>query len=268
MRDVNVNGSQNVFRCAGRAGVKEVIYTSSGVVYGAHPDNDFPLTEESPIRANLDFNYPAHKLEVEYVVREIRDEFPDMKIAVFRPTVVFGSHVDNAWSHLLELPAAIGIQGYRPPLQFVHEADVCDALAFAVFKGLDGPYNLCPPDWIEWDQILEIQGKRSLALPEPLAFSLQDRLWNLGLAEAPAGMLHYVMYPWVMSCDKLADEGFKCSHSSYDAFVETVERTRGVIRLGRTRVERSDLRNGALAGLGVIAAAVAWRVSRRRAHSS
>src|SRR5687767_12856257 len=29
MRDVNVNGSQNVFRAAGRAGVDKVVYTSS-----------------------------------------------------------------------------------------------------------------------------------------------------------------------------------------------------------------------------------------------
>src|SRR5687768_12157131 len=44
MRDVNVNGSQNVFRCAGRAGVEKIVYTSSAVAYGAHPDNDVPLT--------------------------------------------------------------------------------------------------------------------------------------------------------------------------------------------------------------------------------
>jgi UDP-glucose 4-epimerase len=247
--------------------VKEVIYTSSGTAYGAHPDNDFPLTEDSPLRANLDFNYPAHKLEVEYVVQEIRDEFPDMKIAVFRPSVVFGSHVDNAWSHLLELPALLGVQGFRPPLQFVHELDVADAVAFAVFKGLDGPYNLCPPDWIEWDQLVEIVGKRPMALPEPVAFAMQERLWNLGLAEAPAGMLHYVMHPWVMSPDKLAAEGFKCAHSSYDSLVETLRRTSAVVRLGKVRVERSDLRKGALAGLGLLAGAVAWRTARRHARA-
>jgi UDP-glucose 4-epimerase len=70
MRDVNVNGTQNVFRSAGKAGVPKIVYTSSAVAYGAHPDNDVPLTEDSPLRANLDFSYSAHKLECEYVLRE------------------------------------------------------------------------------------------------------------------------------------------------------------------------------------------------------
>ena len=48
MRDVNVNGTQNVLRAAGKAGVRKIIYTSSATVYGAHPDNPIPLTEEAP----------------------------------------------------------------------------------------------------------------------------------------------------------------------------------------------------------------------------
>jgi UDP-glucose 4-epimerase len=264
MRDVNVNGSQNVFRCAGKAGVRKIVYTSSATAYGAHPDNDVPLTEESPLRANLDFNYPAHKLEVEYVTREIREEFPDMIVTVLRPAVVFGKHVDNAWSHVLELPAAPSVQGHRPPMQFVHEDDVARAVAFAVSNDLDGAYNLAPRDHLEWDQMMEILGKRTMGLPEPVAFALQERLWALGLAEAPAGFLHYVMHPWVVSSEKLQAAGFHFEHSSYDAFMETVARTSKVVRLGRTRVERSDLRRGALAGAGVMAGLLTWRGLRRR----
>ena len=189
MRDVNVNGSQNVFRAAGRAGVKKVVYTSSAVAYGAHPDNDVPLTEDSPLRANLDFSYAAHKLEVEYVVREIRDEYPDLSIVVFRPAIVFGPNVDNAWSHSMELPLLFSVQGYRCPLQFVHEEDVCRALHFGVTHGdLDGAYNLAPDDWLEHEELLALTGRRRVELPEPVAFSLVDRMWAMKMAEAPSGM--------------------------------------------------------------------------------
>lgn len=262
MRDVNVNGSQNVFKCAGRAGVKKVVYTSSGTAYGAHPDNDFPLTEESPLRANLDFSYPAHKLEVEYVVREFRDEFPDIPVVVFRPAIVFGPHVDNAWSHLLEMPTALAVQGYKPAIQFVHEDDVAAALAFGVLSDLDGPYNLCPNDWLEWDEMMAAVGKRALGLPEPLAFTIADRMWSMGLAEAPAGMLHYVMHPWVMTSQKLEAAGFTCKHSSSEALAETLERTSTVLRLGRKRVAKNDLRKGLTAGAGVVAGMIAWRTGR------
>lgn len=264
MRDVNVNGSQNVFRCAGRAGAEKIVYPSSGVAYGAHPDNDFPLTENSPLRANLDFSYAAHKLEVEYVVKELRDEFPDTRVVVFRPGIVFGPNVDNAWSHVLEMPVIFGVKGYSPPFQFVHEEDVAAALRFAVFNDLDGAYNLVPDDWVSTDQILEEVGRRRVEIPEAAAFAVAGRLWDMGLAESPAGMLHYVMYPWVMSPARLNDAGFTCSRSTQQALTETALSPREHVRLGRSRLRRGDLVKGAAAGLGLVGAAMTVRAARRR----
>ena len=265
MRDVNVNGSQNVFRCAAEAGVAKMVYTSSATAYGAHPDNDVPLTEESPLRANLDFSYPAHKLEVEYVVKEIRQEFPEITFAVFRPAIVFGPHADNAWSHLLEMPVIFGIRGYSPPFQFVHEDDVARALAFAVFEDLDGAYNLAPRGWLEADEALAIIGRPRRDLAEPTAFAVVDRLWSLGLAEAPAGMLHYLMHPWVVSSDKLANAGFVCTKSNAATLAEALEQIRGYVRIGRTRIRRADVLRGAAAGAGVAAAVTLYGAARRRA---
>lgn len=264
MRDVNVNGSQNVFRAAGRAGVKRVVYTSSAVAYGAHPDNDVPLTEDSPLRANLDFSYAAHKLEVEYVVREIQDEYPDLRFVVFRPAIVFGPNVDNAWSHSMELPLLFSVQGHRSPLQFVHEDDVCRALHFGVTnKDLEGAFNLAPEDWLEFDELVAITGRRSFVLPEPLAFSVVDRMWAMKLAEAPSGMLHYVMHPWVVSPKKLQDAGFTFTHSARETFVEAATRAASFVRLGRKRVDRDKVTRGALAGAGAIAALVTLRTAKK-----
>jgi UDP-glucose 4-epimerase len=264
MRDVNVNGSQNVFRAAGRAGVKRVVYTSSAVAYGAHPDNDVPLTEESPLRANLDFSYAAHKLEVEYVVREIQDEYPDLRFVVFRPAIVFGPNVDNAWSHSMELPLLFSVQGHRSPLQFVHEDDVCRALHFAVTQeDLKGAYNLAPEDWLEFDELVAITGRRSFELPEPLAFSVVDRMWAMKLAEAPSGMLHYVMHPWVVSPKKLQESGFTFTHSARETFVDAAARASSFVRLGRKRVDRDKVTRGALAGAGAIAALVTLRTAKK-----
>ena len=263
MRDINVNGSQNVFRAAGKAGVKKVIYTSSAVVYGAHPDNPVPLTEEAPLRANLDFSYSAHKLEVEYVVREFREEYPEVATVVFRPAIVFGPHVDNAWSHLMEFPVLFGVQGHAPPFQFVHEDDVARALAFAVHADLDGPYNLGADGWLESSLVLEILGRRRVEIPEPAAFAILERLWSLGLAEAPAGMLHYVMHPWVVSSQRLADAGFRCNHSNEATFRQVAERIQGRIRVGNRSLRRDQLVASAAAA-GLLGALLATRRVRRR----
>ena len=265
MRDVNVNGSQNVFRAAGRAGVRRVIYTSSGVAYGAHADNDLPLTEESPLRANLDFSYAAHKLEVEYVIREMAEEFPDLKFTIFRPAIVFGPNADNAWTHLLELPVIPTVAGHEPPMQFVHEDDVKGALVFAVFNEIHGAFNLTSNGWLENSEIFVHAGRRRLPLPEPIAFEIAEKMWSAGLAEAPGGMLHYVMHPWVMSGEKLAQAGFRCERSSLDAFLATVGSTRRQVRVGRARVERKNLLRGGIAGAGMLGGVLLWKQLRRSA---
>jgi nucleoside-diphosphate-sugar epimerase len=264
MRDVNVNGSQNVFRCAGKAGVGRIVYTSSAVVYGAHPDNQVPLTEDAPLRANLDFSYAAHKLEVEYVVREFRDEFPGAGFALLRPAIVFGSNADSAWSHLLEIPLSVGVRGYSPPLQFVHEDDVSAALKFAVDEDLDGAFNLAPADWMTGDEVIAAAGRRRLDLPEAAAFSVVERLWNLGLSEVPAAMMHYAMYPWVVSSEKLAAKGFSCAHTTRGALDALLERISGYTRIGTKRVSRGGILRGAAAGAGVLGASWVWRAVRHR----
>ena len=266
MRDVNVNGSQNVFRCAGRSGVRRVIYTSTAVVYGAHPDNDVPLTEESPLRANLDFSYPAHKLEVEFVIKEVAQEFPELRFTVFRPAIVFGPHVDNAWSRPLELPVLPVPKGYSPPLQFIHEDDVADALEFAVFHDLDGAYNLAAEGWLEAEEIAALVGKKRVELREPALFALAERMWALGLSDAPAGMIHYVMHPWVLSIEKLKAAGWSPKMSNQDALLATLERTKTRVRIGRSRVAKGDLFRGAVAvgAMGALAALGLARRSRAR----
>jgi nucleoside-diphosphate-sugar epimerase len=264
MRDVNVNGSQNVFDCAAEAGVDRIIYTSSATVYGAHPDNEIPLTEESPLRANLDFSYAAHKLEVEYIAREFHSDNPDIRLTVFRPAIVFGPGVDNAWSRLIEAPVMVGVKDHAPPFQFVHEDDVVAALVFAVFEDLNGVYNLTPRGWLAKDEIESFIGRGRAELSERAAFSLMDRLWTAGLADAPAGMLHYVMHPWVISGVKLAEAGFVCERSSADTFREALSNVAPFVRLGRSRFRRSTLRRGAAAAAGFAVAAGALGAARRR----
>jgi UDP-glucose 4-epimerase len=267
MRDVNVNGSQNVFKSAGRAGVPKVVYTSSATAYGAHPDNDVPLTEESPLRANLDFSYAAHKLEVEYVLREFAAEYPETDVVVFRPATVLGPHTDNAWSHLLQQPLLFGVSGYTPPLQLVHEDDVVRALRWAVGAEARGTFNLAAEGWLDGADALELTGRRVRFLAEPLAFALAERLWSLGLSEVPAGYLHYAMHPWVMSTAKLAAAGFVCARGHAETLREAVEAARAdpAVRIGPRRVPRGPLVKGAAAGLGLAGAALALRARRKPA---
>lgn len=262
MRSINVEGTRNVFAAGLAAGVRKVVYVSSGVVYGAHPDNDFPLTERSPLRANPDFPYAEHKLEIERWLADWTTDRDTPTVIILRPTVVAGPGVQNFISRQFEAPRATAIRGHRPPMQFVHVDDVASALALAIERDLSGPYNVTPEGWLSFDEMLAVSGVRTVEVPEEVAFSLAERLGAAGLSEVPVGQLHYVMHPWVLSPDRLLQEGWRPKHSNRDALVELAEEHRGYVSVGRLRARRRDIKLAA-AGLLTLGGLLFLRALRR-----
>lgn len=260
MRAINVEGTANALDAADSAGVSKVVYPSSATVYGAHPDNDFPLTEESPLRANADFSYSAHKLETERLLAAFIEGHPHTVVTIFRPAIVLGAHVENFISRMMETPRLMAVQGYEPPLQLVHEDDVASALELAIRKDLPGPYNVAADGWLSASEVQEIAGKRRIDIPETVAFTLAQGLWRAHLTFAPPGALHFVMHPWVVDNAKLKAEGWKPSRGNRETLQETVDAHRGLVALGRRRIRQEVLLRAA-EGVG---AAVAVALLRRR----
>lgn len=264
MRDVNVGGTRNVFEAAAAAGVRKVVYTSSVVAYGGHSDNDLPLTEESPLRANPGFNYAEHKYEVErWLWPWLEERGGDLTVTVLRPAIVAGPGVENFISRQFELLRPVAVRGYRPPWQFAHVEDVASALQHVVDHDLPGAFNIACEGWISYEELLAVTGTRPIELPEEVAFTLAERLWRLGLAEAPPGELHYIMHPMVMSVDKLVATGWSPQHTNREALRQLHEEHRPYVTLARgVRLRRRDLRVGA--GLtGGLLAGVALRRALR-----
>ena len=119
-------------------------------------------------------------------------------------------------------------------------------------KDLDGAYNLAAPEGCRPRRsIVEMIGKRRRRPRRAQGvLDAASGCGRLGLAEAPAGMLHYVMYPWVVSVDKLAEAGFKAGAIRAGGPRETLEAIGDSIRLGRNRIPRQRLVRGAAAGAG------------------
>ena len=68
---IDVLGTENVLGCALAAGVRQLIYTSSGAAYGYHADNPRSLTESDPLRGNPEFAYSDHKRLVEEMLGQM-----------------------------------------------------------------------------------------------------------------------------------------------------------------------------------------------------
>ena len=267
MRAVNVDGTRNVLEGAGATAIRKVVHASSATVYGAHADNDFPMTESSPLRANPEFSLAWHKLEVERMIEAFREDHPEVVVTVLRPAIVFGPNVQNFISRMLEAPRVTTVKGYEPPLQLVHEEDVATALAHAVRVDLPGAYNVAADGWLTGDELLAISGKKRVELPEAVAFTLAERLWKLGISQAPPGELHFVMHPWVVDNAKLKGTGWSPRHTNRDALLEAMQTHRPWIAVGRARMRKDDLAKGAAATLGVVGAMALVRRSRKKKES-
>ena len=265
MRTVNVDGTRTTLQAAVDAGVRRLVVASSASVYGAHPDNDVPLTESSPRRPPSEFSYARHKGEVEDWLWGWAGGLPDeVTVTVLRPAIVAGPGVDNFITRQLELPRMPTVRGHRPPLQVVHVEDVVEAFRLAATTDMPGAYNVAAPGWLSWDEALAVLGRRRLELPEEIAWGLAAGLWRLGIGEAPAGQLPYLMHPWVVDVRRLEDAGWTARHSNRDALAALAEEHRPYVRLGplRARRDRMALGAGLVAGLVAAGAVRAWRRDR------
>jgi nucleoside-diphosphate-sugar epimerase len=259
MHAINVGGTRNVFEAAARAGVRKVVYLSSATVYGAHPDNPLPIDEDQPIRPNRPFSYVEHKGEIEGWLWPWVDAHPELTVTVLRPSIVAGPGVANFISRQLDAPRFTAVRGHKPPLQFAHVDDVASAIRHVVDRDLPGVFNVSSEGWLSFDEVTAISGRGVLEVPEEVAFTLADRLWKLGIGEAPSGQVHYFMHPWVVSVDRLLATGWQPRHSNRDALAAMVAEHADILVLGPLQTRRSTVRNvalgsaAAIAGLGLVA---------------
>jgi nucleoside-diphosphate-sugar epimerase len=264
MRLANVEGTRSVLDAARAGGVRKLVHVSSATVYGAHPDNEFPLTEASPLRATPDFPYAWQKLEAERMVEAFREERPEVVVTTLRPAVVLGPGVENAVSRMLEAPRLLAVRGYEPPVQVVHEEDLAAALRHALSVDLPGAYNVAADGWLAAEEAAALVGRKRLELPEAVAFAVVGRLARLGLLEIPPGALPYLMHPWVVDAARLRSTGWRPTRSNRETLLEAVEAHRPWLAVGRLRVRRALLARAAAGALAAGAAAAWLRRARRR----
>jgi nucleoside-diphosphate-sugar epimerase len=254
---------RHVLGAAGRAG--SVVLWSSGVVYGAHPDNPVPLTEDYPPRPNFDFAAARALAEAERLVLDAGTGSPEARRLVLRAAAIWSPAWGGFLARMLVGPAIVGVRGYDPPVQSLDPDDAGRALALAATGRLDGGiYNVAPDDWVPASQLAKLTGRRRVEVPEVAAFPAADRLAWLGMAGTSPGELHYYMHPWVLSNAKLRAAGWAPTRTTAEALAESGQALPAGVRIGRVQVRRSDVLRGAAAGLAFVAAlaALARRATR------
>jgi nucleoside-diphosphate-sugar epimerase/putative sterol carrier protein len=163
---INVEGSKNVFRAAVRAGVKQIVYTSSVAAYGVVPGHPVPIVEETPRRHQPDFPYSSAKWQVEAFLDEFEREHPEVAIARLRPGILLGARMEHALGMALRRGVVPDVGDAPPPL--VWDEDVADAVMLCLKSGARGPYNLSAADPQPMRELARGLDARVVRLPKPL----------------------------------------------------------------------------------------------------
>lgn len=213
MRDINVNGSRNVFDAVRHSTALRFLAASSATAYGAWPDNPVPLDDNAPLRSRVEFSYSADKAELERMLSDFAEHHPSIAVSWIRPSIIYGPGVDNYLSRLLlQHPMVVLPDGCDLPQQFVHEDDVSAATWCILTHDGRGPYNVAPPDWIHLTDVARETGRRTISIPFGIMRIASKICWNLRLPvlRYPPGVNFYIRYPWVVRPRRLRDElGFQ-----------------------------------------------------------
>ncbi|MDF1602949.1 SDR family oxidoreductase [Nocardioides sp. YIM 152315] len=214
---VDVTGTRHVLDACVAHGVRRVVVSSSGAAYGYHPDNPEWITEDQPVRGNVEFAYSHHKRLVE----EMLPSYPSLEQVVLRIGTILGATVDNQITALFERKRLLRIRGSESPFVFVWDEDVVAIIQQAVTGPVMGVFNVAGDGALTISEIAELLGKPVLTIPEPVLRGALAVGSRLGLTPYGPEQTMFLRYRPVLSNERLKTVfGHTPSRTSREAFDE------------------------------------------------
>lgn len=225
-RQVDIGGTKNLLDACRQAKVKHLLYLSSHTAYGAHKDNPVPLTEDSPLRPIPGFQYSHDKVEIEQALCDFGASGNNTTITILRSCPVVGANAIGTATTIMFTPfVMLGVAGSDAPMQFIHEDDLINIMAMFIRRGKGGIYNVAGDGELKYSEVARMLHKGLLKLPMKLLEAAVSFSWAAHIqSAAPAGCLHFIQYPPVVSTAKLKRElRYEFKYSSKEALSALAE---------------------------------------------
>ena len=226
---IDVVATERLLATAAEIGVSKVVVTTSGAVYGYHPENiGNEISESRPIQGNLDYFYSAHKAEVENILAKYRTITPQMKQVTLRPGAIIGPDFDGPVVNLFQQKVITGLNGYEGLFNFIWSNDVVEYLIEAATTNIQGEFNVAGTGSLSLKEIAQKLGKRYISLPSILVKFMLTILKPLGLTQYGPEQVKFIKYRPVLSNQKIRQE-FKhqpqySSEQALEAYLNELEK--------------------------------------------
>lgn len=245
LHEVNVIGTMNLLAAAGAPGssVRKMVVKSSTLVYGSNMSDPYFFREDTPRTRPANTAVERSLLEVAAAMRDFADDNPDVVVTKLRFSNVLGPNAETAFGRLLRLPVVPKIAGFDPRLQFVHEDDVADALAYATINDVPGVFNVAGEGVLPWSEVARICGKRMMPLPPVGSWMAAAPLRLLRITDLPPELLALLRYGRGVDTSRWRQAGYRFHHTTagtVNAFAEAL-RLESTIRRGEGYTYERDV---------------------------
>jgi nucleoside-diphosphate-sugar epimerase len=247
---------------ADRLRASHVVFVSSALVYGAHPNNPVPLTEEAVLRPDVEFVFARQLASAEELVEQWRQHERGRSSCVLRPVVALAAGRNSRLAAALVSGLGRRWAEEDPPAQFLHLDDLAAAVVLAVVDRLDGVYNVAPDGWVAGERVRALSGERPrIPLPERFGEVVAGLRWRFQRGPIPPGLRSYTLEPWVVSNGRLRAAGWAPTVTNEQTYVESTEAPWWTMVSPK---RRQELALGAGVAAFVVGAVIAALIGRRR----
>lgn len=221
--DIDVVATKRLLKSCITSGVKKFIITTSGAAYGYHPENKDIITEARPPRGNEDYFYSSHKAEIERIMADYRERYPELQQIVFRPGAILGPNFEGPVVDLFKQKMITGLMGYPGPFNFIWSEDVVDYIIEGLQSDITGQFNIAGDGIMTMKQIAQRLQKLYLPLPELLIKAVLAIAKPLGLTQYGPEQTKFIKYRPVLDNSKLKNtfshQPIYSSSQALDAFL-------------------------------------------------
>ena len=202
--DLNVIGSAKVMELCLKYKVRRLLILSTFHIYGAHPQNHIPISEDDPIRAGQTFPQLADAIQLDNQAITWMYKHPELHSIVLRPCNVIGPRIHNAISRYLRSSPKLYVAGFNPMWQFIHETDLIEAILLATGSDVIGVYNVAGGGTIPIVHALKLTKSTMVPIPAPAA-DLYLKVASQFKPAFPPYLLNFFKYPCVITDEMFRD---------------------------------------------------------------
>lgn len=222
---IDVGGSANILDICNRtSSVKQLIFSSSATIYGAHRDNPEWLGETDPVRPGK-YVYGLNKKHIEQVftTTPVRE---DLHRVLCRICTVIGPTYNKPATIVSMLLKVGWLPSFTKNnrVQFIHTDDLTE-LIHLILKDdeIAGIYNLAPDSYSPIKDLMP--GKKFIWIPLGLVRLVISILWPLRLLNLEPAGVNASIYPIVLDSKKIISRfNYRFRYSSDQAFEDVKKR--------------------------------------------